>query len=60
MPEREYIVGIPNNCCFRERNEETDEVWCDLAKEEELDCPNDTIFPQLCPLLKESVKVMII
>lgn len=50
------FVQIPHNCPFREHNEETDELWCDYA-DSELDCPNETIMPQDCPLLKGPITV---
>ena len=55
-----YSVGRPNNCPFREMNEETEEVWCDIAEDGELDCKDKESFPATCPLYTRPIIVQII
>ncbi len=54
----ELKIGVPHNCPFRKRDEETGEISCGVSDIE--DCQDDTIFPQQCPLLKEPIKVIVI
>jgi len=57
--KREYRVGLPANCPFRQINEETLEVWCDLLDIENHEhyCEDRKFFPTDCPLLDGAIIV---